>query len=112
MVTKELENKIMEAYGKGANDREVCIETGIKYDDLLSWLTLNDNKLIADNLRLLPIWEAKKTIAEKAKSDEKTAQWLLSHHKESKADWSDRTELTGKDGKDLPITLVKFIDKP
>lgn len=107
--TEEDNIKILTAFSYGAKIKEVCLETGFDYDRIMKWLAIGDNNSKAEMAALRPILDSKKTLAEKVKTDEKTAQWYLSRNKETKADWSDRIEHTGPDGEPLPI-LVKFID--
>jgi hypothetical protein len=108
--TEEDDIKILTAFSYGAKIKEVCLETGFDYDRIMKWLAIGDNNTKAEMAALRPILDSKKTLAEKVKTDEKTAQWYLSRNKETKADWSDRVELTGKDGKDLlPVPILNGI---
>jgi hypothetical protein len=106
--TEEDDNKILTAFSYGLNIQEVCFETGFDYHTVQSWLTKDDNMKRSELFTKKPVIDAKKTLTDKLKTDEKTAQWYLTHNKESKKDWSDRIEHTGADGEPLPV-LVKFI---
>ena len=100
-------NRIIEAIKSGANSvKEIALETGIDYQEVLDWCAKDDNMQLMDRLSYEPIWKAKKKILESSGDDKNDAKWLLTHHKASKTDWSDRVEHTGKDGKDLIPTPI------
>lgn len=81
--------------------QEVCFETKLDYLKVMAWFGWKDNTAIAERLRTEPLWEAKKKIFAEAKSDIFMAKWLLTHHKDSKKDWSPRVENTGAGGSAL-----------
>jgi len=102
--------QVCECFKMGATNSEVALETGIDFDRLITWRAIEENCKLVESWKLQPTWEAKKTLTKKLREDEKTAQWYLTHNKETKADWSDRVELTGKDGKDLlPVPILNGI---
>jgi hypothetical protein len=101
------EKKIIKALKAGAScAQEICFETEIEYQTVIAWFSWKENAKLANRLSQEKLWEAKKKvmIAENITD----ARWLLTHHKDSKGDWSDRTEHTGSGGKDLvPLTAEK-----
>jgi len=102
----EVDRKIRKALKeKGAsNANEVCLETGIEYDKVLEWFAFGENAKKAYRLSMTLLWDAKKKVM-KAEGEEK---WLLTHHKDSKRDWSDRVEYTGAGGTELnPVSPEK-----
>jgi len=104
------EKKIIEAVKRGANTiKEIALETKIDYQDVLTWVSKDDNAKLVERLSYEPVWKAKKKVLEDADKDTANAKWILTHHKDAKSDWSDRIEHTGKDGETLPV-LVQFID--
>jgi hypothetical protein len=118
ILTNEEIKKLEHAYTMGATHLEAIYETGIAEERIDLWRSIDGgaNDKIIDGWRLKRKWEKKRAIEEafdcikgKLKEDEKTAQWYLTHNKESKKDWSDRIEHTGADGEDLFTSLADFL---
>jgi hypothetical protein len=101
--------KVREAFKMGGTNSEVALETGIEFDRLITWRAIKENGELVESWMLQPTWDSKKTLAQKVKEDEKTAQWYLTHNKDTKTDWSDRIEHTGADGDDLFTSLADFL---
>jgi hypothetical protein len=107
------EQLMLEAFRHGATPSEAALHSGLPYSDVMEWIARPGNREHADELRKLPVWKAKMKVAMAAAEDERAAQWLLTHSKDSKAEWSDRTEHTGPEGKDLfPKPLLGGLSDP
>lgn len=87
------------AFSIGCTDEEACafanVPTSTFYDYQKRHPEFSEEK---ERLKQNPILKAKKTI-EATLDDPKNAQWYLERKK--KDEFSTRSELTGKDGKDL-----------
>lgn len=108
IFTKEQIEKIEEAFRLGANKAEVCVDVPVSKEDLCKWLSINDNDERMKDLRIAFLWQAKKLFH--SPKDHREAEAVLKRHPLTKKDYSDRTEHTGAEGKDLQPILVKFID--
>lgn len=98
-LTEEESKKIEAAFMIDATPKEVVLETGLGYEKVLEWMATGDNHKRMEELRTRPRWEAKKLVTKASGEDLKTAQWYL--ERKAKDEFSNRTELTGRDGKDL-----------
>ncbi len=95
-MTKE--EKIIKAVKSGADSiQKISILTGIDYNFCVDWYA--ENKKEVERLSIKPVVEAEQIVYKESKKDVKTAQWLLTHHKEAKKEWSEKieqkTELSG-----------------
>jgi len=100
-LTKQEKDSILKAIELGSScGTDIYFETGVKYEKIIAWMSEDKNMELMHRLSKKPLYKAKKKVMEES-NDPRDARWLLTHHKETKTDWSDRTELTGKDGKDL-----------
>jgi len=70
--------------------QEICLETGLGYMRVMTWLSWGENNKILTEMSTLPLWKAKKKVMEA--DNIKDQQWLVTHHKKTKKDWSDRVE--------------------
>lgn len=95
----EKNKKIEAAFSLDLSPQEVSFETGIPYDQVLDWMATEENMKKIEVLRLRPKWRAKKNILNKLDDDVKVAQWYL--ERKAKDEFSNRTELTAKDGENL-----------
>lgn len=104
----EAEQKIIAALEAGGNAKQAAQYSGVGYAEVLQFISDNGGEAWIEELRGRPIFRAKQVIMNESLHDVKVAQWLLTHHKDSKNDWSDRTELTGKEGAALPSPIINL----
>jgi len=101
IMTDELIAKLREAFLIGATDLEACGYADISKQTLYNYQEKHpefvDQKQAWKNQ---PILKAKMTVV-KALNEPKDAQWYLERKK--KDEFSSRAEVTGKDGKDIPM---------
>lgn len=92
--------KLEQAFAIGCTDKEACIYAGITPDQLYYYTsTVNPQfQVIKEELKEKPILKARQTIV-KGLDQADNAKWFL--ERKVKNEFSSRTELTGKDGKDL-----------
>lgn len=99
--------KIQQAFAIGCTDEEACAYAKISKSALYDYQSQHPDFLEEkERLKKEPILKAKHTIV-KSLDDAKNAQWYL--ERKSKDEFSLRSELTGKDGKDLPIPLLQGV---
>lgn len=87
--------------------QEICEYAGISYSTYHLWTKKNPelNKRI-EMLRDDPVRRAKKTVAEKlAESYNNSMDYLK---RKRKQEFSERQEMTGADGKELPIPIIQI----
>jgi len=106
-MTPETLDLLRQAFLFGATDEEACafakIGKSTLYDYQNAHPEFSEQK---DQWKEDPILKAKKTVVDSL-DDTKNAQWYLERKK--KDEFSPRSEVTGKDGKELTPLLVKFI---
>lgn len=100
-ITPEQQALIIEALEAGGTPQQAARHSGADYSALLAFIEEKGGESWILELRGMPIFRAKQVVAMEASRDAKAAQWLLTHHKESKKEWGDRTEHTGADGESL-----------
>jgi len=96
--------KLEQAFAIGCTDKEACIYAGITPDQLYYYTsTVNPQfQVIKEELKEKPILKARQTIV-KGLDQADNAKWFL--ERKVKNEFSSRTELTGKDGKELKISF-------
>lgn len=129
ILTPEQEKKVLYWFSIGADDFGVSIETEIPYETICAWhksillVDCGDGMNPIEYARRLHNWGktrdailAKEKAVQKVRelNEVKDAQWYVTHDKELKKDWSERTEHTGANGAELANKiLVEFLgDKP
>lgn len=111
MRPKKIDQNIIrileDAFSVGATDKEACFLADIGESTLYDYCQANpefSERKAA--LKKMPNYKAKKVIVEAIEDgDKQQANWWL--ERKGKDDgFSNRTELTGKDGKDLPTPIM------
>jgi len=108
--------KLKEAYLMHFTHLEACYDTGIDIERHKHWFAHEGGKEMIDGWMLEQSCEKKKRVYGKAEKiflepkDHHEAESVLKRHPLTKKEYSERTEHTGADGKDLQPILVKFID--
>lgn len=106
-LTPQEEEKLKQAFLSGANRAEAEYETGIDTKRIAHWYATG-GKEKEQEWSLLSTWKAKKIFHDP--QNHKEAEAVLKRHPNTKEQYSERMEHTGKDGKDLIPVLVKFVD--
>lgn len=102
MDNSELKAKFLECYRKLPNQKLAAGFIGRDEDTILRWK--DDDKEFADAvLKAKSEWALDKT------GKVRSPEWLL--ERVLKEDFSQRNELTGKDGKDLPAPILGGLSK-
>lgn len=111
VMTPEVIAKLEEAYAWGCTDPEACLWADIapatlyKYQEKHPEFTERKKEL-----QETPIMLSRKNIINALqRGDRETAKWMLERKK--KNEFSTRSEMTGKDGKDLPTPILKLEEK-
>lgn len=106
-MTPEIIERLRHAFAIGATDEEACayarIGTSTLYDYQNKHPEFTEEK---EDLKKDPILKAKHTVV-KALGRSKDAQWYL--ERKLKNEFSQRSELTGKDGQDLPAPHINVL---
>lgn len=98
-MTPDILVKLQHAFDIGSTDEEACASAQISTTTLYNYQNEHPEFLEEKTWRKeKPILKAKQTIVDSL-DDPKNAQWYLERKK--KDEFSTRSELTGKDGKDL-----------
>lgn len=123
VMTQETLNKLDEAFSNGATDKEAIFYAGISQQTFYVYVKEHPeyNERI-DALRDMIKYQARKNVIRAIKEEDKPladtekSQWYL--ERKAKDEFSQRTETTGKDGKDLhtmvtdeDIALAKIINE-
>lgn len=108
VLTEELRLKIEDAASLGATIEEIALHSGVHRSTMYRWMK-EDEKLKDRIIELQerPILKARKTIVDGLDKPD-NAKWYLERKK--KVEFSQRTELTGEDGKDLTFNVINYAD--
>lgn len=110
VMTDLVVSKLEEAYANDATDEQACFLANISkqtlYDYQAKYPEFVDRKKA---LKSMTAYQAKINIKEVIFGDDikekiEASKWLLP--KKEKGDYSERSEFTGKDGKDLPTPIL------
>lgn len=105
VMTPEVIQKLEEAFMWGCTDREACLNADIAEDTLYKYQRENPEFIKRkDMLKDTPIRLARESVVRGMKSNPDLALKFLERKK--KDEFSLRSELTGKDGKDLPTPIL------
>lgn len=99
VITPEIINKLEEVFAIGGTDNEACFYADIGKTTLYNYQ--QDHPEFVERKEALkerPILKARQTVV-KALDNPQQAQWFL--ERKVKNEFASRSELTGKDGKDL-----------
>lgn len=103
VMTEATVKKLEEVFAIGGTDEEACFYADISKQTLYDYQKLKpefiDRK---EALKAKPILKARQTIV-RGLDDSKNAQWYL--ERKLKKEFTQRQELTGADGKDLPTPI-------
>lgn len=104
-LTEAVLSKLDYAFGIGCSDREACLYADIAPPTLYRWYKEHPElKERFDLFKEQPILRARETVNIAIKVDPDLAMKYLERRK--KDEFSLRSELTGKDGKDLPTPIL------
>jgi len=115
IMTPEILNKLEVAYSNDATDEQACFLANISHQTLYNYQKEHPEFIERKKaLKSMVTYQAKSNLKELIFSQEKelekekieASKWILP--KKEKQDYSERTELTGKDGKDLIVNVVKY----
>lgn len=109
VITPEIINKLEEVFAIGGTDNEACFYADIGKTTLYNYQ--QDHPEFVERKEALkerPILKARQTVV-KALDNPQQAQWFL--ERKVKNEFASRSELTGKDGKDLIPELLSEEDK-
>lgn len=100
--------KIIEQYlAMDCSIEEVCLMANISKQTYYNWInSFPELKEKFDLLRATPFLKARKTIVDSLSNPQYAFEYMK---RKKKAEFSERQEMTGADGKDLQPVLVKFI---
>lgn len=99
IMTDETLNKLEEVFALGGTDKEACFYASISHQTLYDYQKEHPEFVERkEALKERPILKARQTIV-KGLDQADNAKWFL--ERKVKGEFSSRTELTGKDGKDL-----------
>lgn len=105
IMTPEVIAKLEEAFAWGCTDPEACLWADIAPATLYNYQEKKPEFLERKNqLKEKPVLLARKTVVDQMQKDGKLAMDYLARKK--KDEFSVRSELTGKDGKDLPTPIL------
>ena len=105
--TPEAMSKIYEAAALGCTVEEMALASGVHRATLHNWMK-EDEELRdrIDELKQTPYLKARRTID---KAIGENPQYAFEYMKRKKKDeFSERSEFTGKDGKDLPVPIISL----
>lgn len=105
--TPEVIRKIEEAAALDCSMEEIAFFANIHRATLYRWI--KDDKDLSDRiteLRQSPFLKARKTIVDSLDKPQYAIEYMK---RKKKAEFSERQEMTGADGKELQPVLVKFI---
>lgn len=107
-MTPETVMKLEEVFSLDGTVEEACFYADISRNTYYEWI--KDNPALGDRfqaLRQRPFLKARQTIVKNLD----TPQYAFEYMKRKKKDeFSERNELTGKDGTDLIVNIVKYGD--
>ena len=101
VMTKEIIDKLEEAFLYGCTDKEACFLANISQPTLYDYCNLNPEfSERKEQLKDMPKIKARMNINKALdEGDKNLSQWYL--ERKVKEEFAQRSELTGKDGKDL-----------
>lgn len=109
IMTPEVIAKLEEAFAWGCTDIEACLWAEIDARTLYKYQERNPEFVQRkEALKETPVLLARKSVVNKLRLDPRLSMDYLSRKK--KDEFSQRSELTGKDGKDLPTPIMKIED--
>lgn len=117
IMTPEILNKLEVAYSNDATDEQACFLANISHQTLYNYQKEHPEFIERKKaLKSMVTYQAKSNLKELIFSQEKelekekieASKWILP--KKEKQDYSERTELTGKDGKDLIVQPINYAD--
>ncbi len=108
VMTPEVIAKLEEAFAWGCTDVEACLWAGIAEPTLYLYQDKNPKFIERKKaLKETPVLLSRKAVVNAIKKgDRVTAKAYLDRKK--KDEFSTRSEVTGKDGKDLPTPILKL----
>lgn len=99
--------KIEEALALDCSIEEVCLMANISKQTYYNWInSFPELKERFDVLRSTPFLKARKTINDSLSNPQYAFEYMK---RKKKSEFSERSEITGADGKELQPVLVKFI---
>lgn len=105
VMTEKVIDKLEEAFGWGCTDIEACLHADIADDTLYKYQReFPDFIKRKEALKETPILLARKSVVMNLRNDSRLSMDFLSRRK--KDEFSQRSELTGKDGEALPTPIV------
>jgi len=104
IMTPEIISKLEEVFAIGGSDNEACFYAGIGKSTLYNYQQEHPEFLERkEALKERPILKARQTIV-KGLEEAENAKWFL--ERKMKKEFSNRTELTGADGKEFEIKTI------
>lgn len=105
--TKAVVEKLEAAFRDGASITEACDQAGVDRGTYYNWIQSMDG--FSTKMEEAQEWVteiARAVVAQKItkRKDAETAKWWLERRAKDK--FSTRSEYTGKDGKDIPFTVI------
>lgn len=105
LMTKDVIDKLEYVYSLDGTDREACLHAGISPDCLYKYQREHPDFIQRkEALKEAVILKARNAIVSKIEEGTETAKWYLSRKK--KEEFSERSEITGANGRDLVTTLT------
>lgn len=102
IFTPEQEKELLKWYKKGASDFWASYETGFPIEDVCRWRAQGENNALVVRLAGHGVWKATQKVNDP--QNERDAQWLLTHHEESKEKWGDKIIQKGEVDHNVTIT--------
>lgn len=107
-MTPETLAKLDEAFALGCTDSEACLMADISPATLYSWQNTYPEFLERKNaLKETPFLMARKTIIGSLDNPQYAFEFMK---RKKKDEFSDRSELTGKDGEALNVSILNYAD--
>lgn len=108
VMTPEVIARLEYAFVMGCTDSEACLYAGISHPPLYEYQQAHPEFTERKNqLKQAPFLKARTTIVESLSNPEH-AKWYM--ERKLKAEFAARTEITGKDGESLNVSIVKYAD--
>lgn len=105
-LTPETVNKLEEVFALDGTIEEACLFADISRQTYYNWI--KDNKDMEerfDILRQSPFLKARRTIEKSLDNPQYAFEYMK---RKKKNEFSERQEMTGADGKDLPTPIIKL----
>lgn len=101
-------SKLEEAYLNDATDSEACLVAGVSVATLYNYQKehpdfIERKEALKDSVKYRAKINLVRAISDEEKPDKETSKWWL--ERRAKQEFAQRSEHTGKDGKDLPIPI-------